>query len=96
MRKQPAQPLKIDKERVLRFQENAIVRHVLDFASSRGCSLNELASIPFSKADRQQFAQLIGYSLCGYGELPYVTDAAYAEAEGAWRNAERRRKRKTR
>jgi len=28
----------------------------------------------FSQEDREQFAQLIGYSLSGFGELSYVSD----------------------
>lgn len=39
--------------------------------------MNKLAMLDFSKEDRQQFAQLIGYSLDGYGELSYVDDDAY-------------------
>ena len=35
----------------------------------------------FTKEDRQQFAQLIGYSLSGYGELNYVTDRAWEKAQ---------------
>jgi hypothetical protein len=35
----------------------------------------------FTVNDRQQFAQLIGYSLSGYGELTsYVDDVAYCAA----------------
>lgn len=58
-----------------RFKGNAIVRYLLDAGPF---DLDHLAMLPFSNADRQQFAQLIGYSLDGYGELSYVTDAAYA------------------
>jgi hypothetical protein len=32
-------------------------------------SLNELAAMPFKKGDREQFAQLIGYSVSGFGDL---------------------------
>jgi hypothetical protein len=43
--------------------------------------MNTLARMDFSDDDRQQFAQLIGYSLSGYGELQsYVDDEAYATA----------------
>ena len=31
--------------------------------------------------DKQQFAQLIGYSLSGYGELSYVDNYSYESAE---------------
>lgn len=76
----PMQPIVVDKHSVPRFQENAIVSYLLDWASSRGCSLNDLALLPFSDADREQFAQLIGYSVSGYGDLPYVSDDSYAKA----------------
>ena len=62
--KNPIQPI-VDG----RFKKNAIVSHLLDWATERGMGMNELACIDFTKDDRQQFAQLIGYSLSGYGEL---------------------------
>lgn len=73
----PIQPLVKDDQGVLRFQENAIVKDLLSWAASRGHGLNELATMPFSDEDWQQFAQLIGYSLSGYGDLSYVSDDAY-------------------
>lgn len=81
----PMQPVYLDEAGVVRFRENAIVRTLLDYASARGLSLNELAVMPFSAEDRMQLAQLIGYSVSGYGELSYVTDASFAEA---WQRAE--------
>jgi hypothetical protein len=77
MKPQPIQPLVKDQHGVDRFQGNTIVRYLLD---NGGLDLNDLARIPFSNEDRQQFAQLIGYSLSGYGELSYVDDAAYDRA----------------
>jgi hypothetical protein len=43
--------------------------------------MNSLAEHDFSPEDREQFAQLIGYSLSGFGELSYVSDETYAAAE---------------
>ena len=43
--------------------------------------LNKLASMPFDDEDREQFAQLIGYSLGGFSELDYVSDETYDRAE---------------
>ena len=77
--KNPIQPL-VDVNGVLRFKENAIVRHLLDWAYERGHGLNELAGMNFTQDDQEQFAQLIGYSLSGFGELSYVTDATYNAA----------------
>ena len=77
--KNPIQPLMKDARGVLRFKANAIVRHLLD--THPDCDLNRLACMDFTDDDRQQFAQLIGYSLSGYGELQrYVDDHAYATA----------------
>ena len=42
--------------------------------------MNTLARKDFSDDDRQQFAQLIGYSLAGYCMSGYVDDAAYYAA----------------
>ena len=80
--KHPIQPLVEDDEGVLRFKINRIVRDLLDFAQPRGFGLNEMAARDYSDEDRQQLAQLIGYSLCGYGELSsYVDDEAFYAAE---------------
>ena len=77
--KNPIQPLANDAQGVLRFKANAIVRFLLD--THPACDMNRLACMDFDDDDRQQFAQLIGYSLCGYGELQsYVDDHAYETA----------------
>jgi hypothetical protein len=83
MSKYPIQPVEDDGTGVLRFKANEIVRHLLDFGREHGCGLNELAGMPFTDEDRQQLAQLIGYSLSGYRDLSYVSDDAYAAVE-AW------------
>lgn len=75
--KNPIQPLAEDDRGVMRFKGNAIVQHLLD---NGGIDMNAIAYLPFSDDDRQQFAQLIGYSLSGYGELHYVSDDAYGAA----------------
>lgn len=63
-----------------RFKANAIVVHLLDVASRNGCDMNTLACMEFSDEDRVQLAQLIGYSLGGFGSLSYVSDEAYERA----------------
>lgn len=73
----PVQPLVTDKDGIVRFKANAIVRFLLDRGS---IDLNQLACTPFSQEDWVQFAQLIGYSLCGFGDLPYVDDDHYERA----------------
>ena len=75
--KHPIQPLAKDSEGTLRFKENALIRFLLDNGKH---DLNDLASMDFSQEDREQFAQLIGYSLSGFSELSYVSDEAYHAA----------------
>jgi len=77
MAKHPIQPLVPDSSGVLRFKENAIVRHLLDNGK---INLNDLACLEFAQDDREQFAQLIGYSLSGYGDLSYVSNRTYDAA----------------
>lgn len=76
----PIQPLVIDGHGTLRFKENPIVRRLLDYSTEHGYGLNEMALEQFDAEDRMQLAQLIGYSLSGYGDLSYVTDESYARA----------------
>jgi hypothetical protein len=70
----PMQPLVVDHVGTIRFKENAIVRYLLD---NGGIDMNQLARVDSTDADREQFAQLIGYSVSGYGELHYVSDESY-------------------
>jgi hypothetical protein len=84
---QPMQPMEKDKDGVMRFKQNAIVRRLLDFGQEHGLGLNELACENFPPEDRMQLAQLLGYSLSGYGELDYVDDHSYVDAEKSARIA---------
>lgn len=77
----PMQPLLKTSTGVIRFKRNDIVDTVYEWARHYGLGLNELARMNFSVEDRQQFAQLLGYSLSGYGTLTYVDDEAFARAE---------------
>jgi len=43
--------------------------------------LNDICILEFSEEDEEQFAQLIGYSLCGFEELSYVSDETYGRAK---------------
>ncbi|HCM9273871.1 TPA: hypothetical protein N5L20_002681 [Enterobacter kobei] len=81
--KLPMQPLVIDAHGTLRFKENPIVRKLLDYATEHGYGLNEIALDEFEAEDQMQLAQLIGYSLSGYGTLSYVTDESYDRAAAA-------------
>jgi hypothetical protein len=75
--KNAVQPLVKDVHGRDRFKENKIVSFLLD---NGGFDMNKLAKMDFSDNDREQFAQLIGYSLDGYGMLSYVTDETYYQA----------------
>jgi len=68
------------------FVPNSIVRDLLDFSQARGFGLNEIACAhQYSREERCQLAQLIGYSLEGFHELYFVYDKAAAEATHAAR-----------
>lgn len=89
----PIQPLAKDEHGTLRFRRNAIVAYVIDWCASKNRtagyppvpdgpapSLNELGAMSFPREDWVQLAQLLGYSLSGFGELSYVDDADYQAA----------------
>lgn len=78
MAKQPMQPLEEDEHGILRFKKNAIVCFLLD---NGPLDMNIIAQKQFSQEDREQFAQLIGYSLSGFGELNYVSNDTYETAK---------------
>jgi hypothetical protein len=78
MTRQPIQPLEIDDNNVLRFRPNKLVQFLLD--NNGKIDMNMLASIDFPREDREQFAQLIGYSHSGFADLGYVTDETYLAA----------------
>jgi hypothetical protein len=77
MIKNPMQPVVVASDGAIRFKSNKVVEFVL--ANSR-VDLNDIAIHDFSQDDREQFAQLIGYSVSGYGELSYVSDKSYNKA----------------
>jgi hypothetical protein len=56
----PMQAIVRDDRGVIRFRENKIVRWLLDNGSK---TLNDIAAQPFEDDDRDQFMQLIGYSV---------------------------------
>lgn len=68
----PCQPIIKDDNGISRFKQNTIVRFLLN--NGGFVDLNKLAIMEFPREDKVQFAQLIGYSICGFGELSYVSD----------------------
>lgn len=85
-KKMPMQPVINDEHGHLRFDANLVVRRLLDEAQKRGFGLNELACCSFPREHREQFAQLIGYSLSGASDLSYFStetlEAAHASFTG--------------
>lgn len=77
MEKHPIQPLYKDEHGVIRFKPNKIVQWLLDAGPH---DLNDIARMNFDNDDRIQFAQLIGYSLSGAGDLSYFDDETYNAA----------------
>lgn len=75
----PMQPV-VDVNGVHRFKMNAIIDKLYDYSLRHGYGLNEIALDNFSDDDRQQFAQLIGYSVSGYGTLGYCNEDVYEKA----------------
>ena len=78
MSKLPMQPIELDPDDgTPRFKLNPIVVWLLDAGPF---DMNQLAILPnISKEERSQFAQLIGYSVSGYGELSYAVDVHEAD-----------------
>lgn len=78
---QGEQPLVVDDHGVVRFRENPVVRYLLDAGPF---DMNTLAVLPgISDEDRQIFAQLIGYSVSGYGDLSYAEGEPTERADRA-------------
>lgn len=73
----PMQSILLDPAGRPRFKKNSAVEYL---AEGR---LNEIACRGYSDEDMTQLAQLIGYSVAGFGELSYVSDADYERAVAA-------------
>lgn len=81
----PMQPVHITEGGIARFVANRIVDDALDTAAGQGFDMNHIALLAlqgrYTKDEQMQFAQLIGYSVDGYGSLSYTTDLSYEEAQ---------------
>lgn len=78
----PMRPIVIAEDGVIRFQENKVVRLLVDRARERGYSLNELVrDLPEASPDWDEFYQLIGYSVSGYGDLSRVSPESVEAAD---------------
>lgn len=78
----PMQPIVIDEHGAPRFKSNQIVIRLLSIASNHsGYTLNDIARGEFNDEERMQFAQLIGYSTSGYGDLSYASEDSVQRAD---------------
>jgi hypothetical protein len=69
----------LDEHGTARFKANAIVRFLLDAGPF---DMNQIATLPnASVEDHVQFAQLIGYSVSGAGDLSYMPADLIAAAD---------------
>lgn len=76
--KHPMQPIVWAKDGVIRFKENKIIDYL--FRSGK-LSLNEVAMMNFPREDQVQLAQLLGYSVSGFGDLSYVPRKTVLECD---------------
>jgi hypothetical protein len=74
---QPMQPIYLDENGTPRFKHNAIVRKLVD---KKVIDLNKIDVQNFPIEDVEQFWQLLGYSISGYG-LSFVRPETLAEAD---------------
>jgi len=73
----PMQPLYKDEHGVVRFKSNLII----DYLFRAGIlDLNRIGIMSFPQEDQEQLAQLLGYSVSGFGDLSYVRDETYEKA----------------
>lgn len=67
--KHPMQPLVRDKKGVIRFKANAIIQRLFDTGV---IDLNRTSLWNCPIEDHEQLAQLLGYSVSGFGDLSYA------------------------
>ena len=82
----PQQPVGWDGAGVIRFKPNAIVQALLDDCRRLGgLDLNGIgigvARGRYTNEDQIQLAQLIGYSVSGFGDLSYVPRSMVRQAD---------------
>lgn len=77
----PMQPVVVAPDGCVRFLQNRIVRDLLEHGQKTGLGLNELACGDYYADERMQLAQLLGYSVSGYGGLSYVSAESCALAD---------------
>lgn len=82
MPRHPMQPIVIADDGIIRFKRNRAVRFLLDEATAgRPCDLNRIAFQEFPREDMEQLAQLVGYSVSGFGDLSYAKKSTVRKAD---------------
>ena len=76
--KMPMQPIVVD-EGIPHFVANSIVRFLYKAGPFDMNTIMELPGV--SREEREQFAQLIGYTVNGFGELGYADPGTVAKAD---------------
>lgn len=87
----PMQPVVLAADGCVRFRENRIVTMLLERSSEHGreygYTLNDVAMDAangrYTADEQMQLAQLIGYSVSGYGDLSYASRESVAKADAA-------------
>ena len=77
----PMQPIHVAEDGCIRFKKNRIVDDMLEHSRKHGFGLNEMAMRDYTDDERMQLAQLIGYSVSGYGNLSYASEESVAKAD---------------
>ncbi len=73
----PMQPIEMIDD-IVRFRPNAIVKRLSD---ENWINLNTIAKWDVPVEDREQFWQQLGYSVSGYGDLPFARPETIAKAD---------------
>ena len=77
MKNHPMQPIEwVDG--AIRFRKNKIIS---DMFNAGLIDLNKIACLSYSDEDRMQLAQLLGYSVSGFGDLPYAKPSVVKKAD---------------
>lgn len=82
----PMQPVVIAKDKIICFKENPIIQWMLDMGrEGKRFDLNTIAIVSsglgWKKEDHMQIAQMLGYSVSGYGDLSYASKKSIQEAD---------------
>lgn len=76
------QDIVLDEYGTPRFRENRIVKYLLTYGPFDMNDFGEMfGGDEEYREDEEQFAQLIGYSVSGFGDLPYASEDIVNEAD---------------